>query len=411
MDVRTLTAEQRSSIIRSSMFLKEKFLATGEFEKLKARLVAGGDQQNKNLYDDLSAPTVSTSAVFSVLAIAAHEGRHAAVVDIGGAFLNAEMKTGVDVHMRLDRTMSELMTRLRPDYERYLDSRGCVTVILDRALYGCVESAALWYENLSATMAALGDERNRYEICVFNKRDADGTQCTATVHVDDLLIVSTSKDMIDHLTEGLKNRYGEISSIRGLVLNYLGMTFDLSQPREARVSMKGYVDELLESSGMMGGARTPATDGLFEAREGAETAAESERVMFHSTVAKILYLAKKAQPDLLLAVSYLATRVSKCTKDDLAKLLRLVRYLRETTERGLLFGPGEKGITVSTYIDAAYGVHHDLKSHTGVAPLYLYIRTRMCACGSRPGVAPLYLYIRTRMCACGSRPVSKFRVL
>ena len=94
IDVRRLTAEQRGRIIRSSMFLKEKFLATGEFEELKARLVAGGDQQDKNLYDDLSAPTVSTSAVFTVLSIAAHEGRRAAVVDIGGAFLNAEMKTG-----------------------------------------------------------------------------------------------------------------------------------------------------------------------------------------------------------------------------------------------------------------------------------------------------------------------------
>jgi hypothetical protein len=27
------------------------------------------------------------------------------------------------------------------------------------------------------------------------------------------------------------------------------------------------------------------------------------------------------------------------------------------------------------------------------------------------GVAPLYPYIRTRTCACGSRPSSKFRVL
>jgi Reverse transcriptase (RNA-dependent DNA polymerase) len=141
--------------------------------------------------------------------------------------------------------MGELMTRLRPDYERYLDSRGCVTVILDRALYGCVESAALCYENLSGTMAALGYERNPYEICAFNRKDADRTQCTATVHVDDPLIVSTSKAMIDQLKEGLKNRYGEISSTQGPILNYLGMTFDLSQPREARVSMKGYVDDLL----------------------------------------------------------------------------------------------------------------------------------------------------------------------
>jgi hypothetical protein len=69
------------------MFLKEKYLASGEFDKLKARLVAGGDQQDKDMYDDLSAPTVSTCAVFTVLTIAAHEGRSAAVVDIGGAFL------------------------------------------------------------------------------------------------------------------------------------------------------------------------------------------------------------------------------------------------------------------------------------------------------------------------------------
>ena len=119
----------------SSMFLREKFLSSGEFkklkarlagefEKLKARLVAGGDQQGKDLYDDLSAPTVSTCSVFTVLAIAAHEGRNAAVVDIGGAFLNAEMTTGIDVHMRLDRTINDMMVELDPRYEGYRDTKG-----------------------------------------------------------------------------------------------------------------------------------------------------------------------------------------------------------------------------------------------------------------------------------------------
>ena len=144
IDGRLLTAEERRSIIRSSMFLKEKYLASGEFDKLKARLVAGGDQQDKDMYDDLSAPTVSTCAVFTVLTIAAHEGRSAAVVDNGGAFLNAEMKTGVPVHMRLDPTMSQLIIKLEPSYKKYQDIKGCITVLLNRALYGCVESAALW---------------------------------------------------------------------------------------------------------------------------------------------------------------------------------------------------------------------------------------------------------------------------
>jgi Reverse transcriptase (RNA-dependent DNA polymerase) len=173
IDGKRLTAEERSRVIRSSMFLKEKYLASGEFEKLKARLVAGGDQQDKLMYDDLSAPTVSTSSVFSILSIAAHKGRKAAVVDIGGAFLNAEMKTGVAVHKRLDRTMSELVTRLQPSYEKYQDGKGCIIVRLDRALYGCVESAALWYENLRDTMTALGYETNPHDICVFNKKNEE----------------------------------------------------------------------------------------------------------------------------------------------------------------------------------------------------------------------------------------------
>jgi Reverse transcriptase (RNA-dependent DNA polymerase) len=168
------------------------------------------------------------------------------------------MKTGVDVHMRLDRTMSELMTRLKPSYSKYMDSKGCVTVLLDRALYGCVESAALWYDNLRDTMSSLGQHRNPYEICVFNRTDDSGTQCTVTVHVDDLFFVSASLEMIDHLTDGLKRRYGEITNTQGTVLNYLGMTFDLSQRGRARVSMKGYVDEVLASCATTGGARTPA---------------------------------------------------------------------------------------------------------------------------------------------------------
>jgi hypothetical protein len=40
-------------------FLKEKFLPTGEFKKLKARLVAGVNQQDKELYENQSATTFS----------------------------------------------------------------------------------------------------------------------------------------------------------------------------------------------------------------------------------------------------------------------------------------------------------------------------------------------------------------
>ena len=95
VDVNGLSGEEKHRIFRSSMFLKEKFLASGEFEELKARLVAGRNQQDCDLYNDLSAPTVATSSVFTLLSIAEHENRTITVIDISWAFLNSDTDTGL----------------------------------------------------------------------------------------------------------------------------------------------------------------------------------------------------------------------------------------------------------------------------------------------------------------------------
>jgi hypothetical protein len=153
--------ERQDRIIGSSMFLKMK---THPDDECKARLVASGNQQNKGLYDVLSSPTASTSGVFTVIAIAAHECRHSAVVDIGGAFLHTDMTTGVKLHMRLDRTMSDFVVVLDPKYAPYRDDKGRVIVMLKKALHGCVESAALCYENLRVALQSLGYKRNSSDI-------------------------------------------------------------------------------------------------------------------------------------------------------------------------------------------------------------------------------------------------------
>jgi hypothetical protein len=360
-----LTEGQRASVIRSSMFLKRKTNPDGSFNKYKARLVAGGDQQDKKLYDDVSSPTVSTSAVFTAIAIAAAENRKVAVVDIGGAFLNAMMPVGMPVFMRLDSTMSDFLTSLDSEYDRYVDNRGCVTVKLDRALYGCIESASLWHKNLTKSMKTLGYIPNECDCCVFNKRNQEGMQCTATVHVDDLFISSEDEQMITELAKGLREIYGEISLAHGPRINYLGLQVNMEVKGEARITMDGYVEEMLASSGVQGTARTPATDGLFETRDTALAVPQNVSVWFHRVVAQMLYLAKRVRPECLTAVAYLATRVTRCDGDDVEKLHRLIRYVRGTKEMGIVLRPGKEGMGVSLYVDASYGVHADGRSHTG----------------------------------------------
>ena len=98
-----------------------------------------------------------------MIGVSAHEGRHVAVLDVSGAFLNAEMTLGVPVHMKLDRTMSKFIAEIDWSYSKYVDAGGCIILLLKKALYGCVESAGLWYENLRNTLSCMGYKRNDYD--------------------------------------------------------------------------------------------------------------------------------------------------------------------------------------------------------------------------------------------------------
>ncbi len=78
-----LTAEQRTKILQSHMFIGQKW--TGE---TKARMVAGGNTQRGHVTKEESrSPTVSTKAVLLTLIDDAHEGRDVAVIDIPNAFI------------------------------------------------------------------------------------------------------------------------------------------------------------------------------------------------------------------------------------------------------------------------------------------------------------------------------------
>lgn len=102
----------------------------------------------------------------------------------------------------------------------------------------------------------------------------DGHQCTDAVHMDDLLIMSKCRAALTHLIDGLCNRYRAITLAHGPVVNYLGMSVDPSVSGRAEITMRGYIDEVVSTSGVHGTARTPAT----ETREGVELVTEANRV-------------------------------------------------------------------------------------------------------------------------------------
>ena len=364
----SLPLAERYNFIRSQCFLKDKYTAAGIFEKLKARLVARGDMQDKTLYDNLASPTVATTSALITAAIAASEGRHVMSLDVPGAFLNADMEaTGVTVRMLLDPVMTAILVKIDPTYAPFVNPNGTCLVELDKALYGTVEAAKLWYDMLTGVLVAEGFVANPYDACVFNKTGKTAHQVTICLHVDDLLVTCRDDSELDAVQRFLGSRFGDVTVHRGSVINYVGMTFDFAaRPGQCEVTMNHMTDEIIKGSGVTAVRATPATAELFNTREDAPPTTAEDQAYFRTYVAKLLYLAKRVRPECLTAVGFLTTRTQACDGDDLAKLRRVIAYLASCPHRGICLSVGEDGPNVKSYIDAAYGVHSASgKSHTG----------------------------------------------
>jgi hypothetical protein len=132
-------------------------------------------------------------------------------IDITGAFLHANNEDYVI--MKMVGTLAELMVKTNPKlYRKYVViKKGCSVLYLrlQKALYGMMKSALLFYRKLVAELHNMGFEINPYDPCVANKM-VNGTQMTVRWHVDDLMISHTSQDDIMAFVKKIKDIYGEI---------------------------------------------------------------------------------------------------------------------------------------------------------------------------------------------------------
>ena len=75
---------------------------------------------------------------------------------------------------------------------------------LKKPLYGLIEAAKLWFEEISRTLKSLNFKQNVYDECCWN-RDFKGKQQTIVIHVDDILatceLEEANQQLIDALLE------------------------------------------------------------------------------------------------------------------------------------------------------------------------------------------------------------------
>jgi hypothetical protein len=184
------------------------------------------------------------------------------------------------------------------------------------------------------------------------------------VYVDDLLCTCVSESTLKQLENDLRDKYKEVSVRTGSVHSYLGQTFDFSVEGSVSVSMEGYIYDFLELVKITGVMATPARNDLFEIDSESPPLTGAQKEEFHSRVAKLLYLAKRVRPDILMVVNFLSTRVQCSTEQDWSKLDRVLGYLNGSADLGIVLDASTV-LQVFASIDASYAVHADFKSQTG----------------------------------------------
>ena len=367
VDATTLSYDVKKRALEAVNLIAEK--RSGD---IKGRTCADGSKQRRYLRADetVASPTVSLEALLCSLIIDAHEERDVAIFDVPGAYLHAEVPEDKMIHMKLRDDFVDIMCEVNDKYTpfiHYENGKKVLYLKVLRALYGCIESAMLWYNLFAKSLQTLGFEINPYDKCVANKY-INGKQCTIVWYVDDVKVSHAEKTVVDGVIVNIEKYFGPMKVSREKTQDYLGMNITITDDKFLEIEMKAQIKDAINSFSdpIEGKVTSPTPRHLFEVNDLSPSLSETDADIFHSVTAKLLYLEKRARPDIETAVAFLTTRVTSPTIDDWKKLKRVLTYLANTIDDVRRIGCDSLS-HIFTWIDAAFAVHPNMRGQTGGA--------------------------------------------
>ena len=310
----------------------ERHSPMGERE-YKARIVFAGNAIQTasgvaphELFQEVSSAPAAMASIRAVLAVSALRGWPTKARDAAQAYIQAR----IDGPGR-PRTWVRLPKSWWPDswFSENGDPKFWDPVCpLQRALYGHPESGAIWEKHLSMILEELGWERVAAHPGTWVHKK---TLALLAVYVDDLLMTAPPSHE-KGLWKALEERVN-FDDEPAEIAKFLGAHHQLSKSGSlttGKVQMREFlldaVDRYLEETGekSLAIARTPYLPENFSCKDGEDPGIHAKTCSSH--LMKLLFAARLARPDLVVAITRLASKVTTWNKSHDRALRRLMQY-------------------------------------------------------------------------------------
>ena len=192
-------------------------------------------------------------------------------------------------------------------------------------------------------------------------------------YCDDQIWLSPDNDLIETYVTKLKNLgYDLTMEERGDIFGFLGIKFE-RKGVNIELTQTGLIDKVIRHTGMddASSRTTPAAQEPLGTDKDGE--AFDEDWNYQSSIGMLLYLSSNTRPDITFSVHQAARFSHNPKKSHGQAVKRIIRYLLETRDRGILFEPKlDQGL--DCYVDAdfagLYGYEDEqdpvsVKSRTG----------------------------------------------
>jgi hypothetical protein len=171
------------------LIFKAKCNPSGHLEKLKARIVAKGNEQAHGIdYLETFALVVRWTTIRSVIALAARNSWQLQHLDVITAFLNGFLSE--DIYMVIP-----------PGFPHV--GRICKLI---RALYGLRQASHAWYTRIDSFLQTLGLSRNKEDPNLYFSHQ-NGKHTINLFYVDDIIIIGDDTQNINYLKKHMMTTF------------------------------------------------------------------------------------------------------------------------------------------------------------------------------------------------------------